>query len=52
MRAIEAAGLEIIDLAVERPTLDDVFMTLTGHGASSADDVDGGSDQVRTRSAS
>jgi ABC-2 type transport system ATP-binding protein len=34
MRAIDGAGVDIVDLSVERPTLDDVFMTLTGHGAS------------------
>ena len=34
MRALDGAGVDIVDLSVERPTLDDVFMTLTGHGAS------------------
>lgn len=34
MRALDHAGVDIVDLSVDRPTLDDVFMTLTGHGAS------------------
>jgi ABC-2 type transport system ATP-binding protein len=40
MHALDAAGVTIADLSVERPTLDDVFMTLTGHGASEDDAVD------------
>ena len=31
MHALDAAGVEIADIAIERPTLDDVFMLLTGH---------------------
>ena len=30
-------GIDIVDVSVERPTLDDVFMTLTGHGADEPD---------------
>ena len=37
MRALDGAGVDIVDLSVERPTLDDVFMTLTGHVASEED---------------
>jgi ABC-2 type transport system ATP-binding protein len=33
VRDFDAAGIAIEDLAVRRPTLDDVFLTLTGHGA-------------------
>ena len=33
VRALDAAGLPTDDLAVRRPTLDDVFLTLTGHDA-------------------
>jgi ABC-2 type transport system ATP-binding protein len=33
VRDFDAAGIAIDDLAVRRPTLDDVFLTLTGHGA-------------------
>jgi len=33
VRQFDAAGLEITDLALRRPTLDEVFLTLTGHVA-------------------
>ncbi len=33
MRRLDAAGVGIADISVARPTLDDVFMTLTGHAA-------------------
>jgi ABC-2 type transport system ATP-binding protein len=35
VRALDAAGIEATSLTVREPTLDDVFLTLTGHGASS-----------------
>jgi ABC-2 type transport system ATP-binding protein len=28
---LDRAGIEVADLAIKRPTLDDVFLTLTGH---------------------
>ena len=33
VRALDAASVGIADLALRRPTLDDVFMSLTGHSA-------------------
>jgi ABC-2 type transport system ATP-binding protein len=30
-RALQAAGVKVSDLGLRRPTLDDVFLTLTGH---------------------
>jgi ABC-2 type transport system ATP-binding protein len=33
VRRLDAEGIEISDLALRRPTLDEVFLTLTGHGA-------------------
>jgi ABC-2 type transport system ATP-binding protein len=33
VRALDDAGVAIDDVAVRRPTLDDVFLTLTGHAA-------------------
>jgi ABC-2 type transport system ATP-binding protein len=33
VRDLDAAGIELEDLGLRRPTLDDVFLTLTGHGA-------------------
>lgn len=35
LRALETIGIEIVDIGLRRPTLDDVFMTLTGHEATS-----------------
>lgn len=34
VRALDAAGIKLSDLAIRRPTLDDVFMQLTGHHAA------------------
>jgi ABC-2 type transport system ATP-binding protein len=31
--ALKRAGVEVTDLALRRPTLDDVFLSLTGHAA-------------------
>ena len=33
VRLLDAAGIGIADLSVRRPTLDDVFLTLTGLAA-------------------
>ena len=33
IRALDVAGIEVSDLLLRRPTLDDVFMSLTGHAA-------------------
>jgi ABC-2 type transport system ATP-binding protein len=33
LRELDAAEVELEDLALRRPTLDDVFLALTGHGA-------------------
>jgi ABC-2 type transport system ATP-binding protein len=33
VRALDAAGVRIADIALRRPTLDDVFLSLTGHVA-------------------
>jgi ABC-2 type transport system ATP-binding protein len=37
VRRLDAAGVAIDDIAVRRPTLDDVFLTLTGHTAEDAE---------------
>jgi ABC-2 type transport system ATP-binding protein len=34
LRELESRGIDIVDIGLRRPTLDDVFMQLTGHGAS------------------
>ncbi|MCW2665579.1 MAG: daunorubicin/doxorubicin resistance transporter ATP-binding protein DrrA [Frankiales bacterium] len=37
-RVLEEAGIAISELALRRPTLDDVFLTLTGHAAEQAEE--------------
>ena len=44
VRLLDAGGLRISDLQLRRPTLDDVFLVLTGH---SAEPVDGDRPDVR-----
>ncbi|WP_081240736.1 ATP-binding cassette domain-containing protein [Streptomyces viridosporus] len=41
IRELDAHGIEIDDIGLRRPTLDDVFLSLTGHVAEAAD-ADGG----------
>jgi ABC-2 type transport system ATP-binding protein len=38
VRRLDEAGIGIDDIAVRRPTLDDVFLTLTGHAAEPSED--------------
>ena len=38
VRRLDEAGVGVEDLGVRRPTLDDVFLSLTGHGAVDAQD--------------
>src|SRR5262249_19603452 len=33
LRVLDADGVRVLDVALRRPTLDDVFLTLTGHAA-------------------
>jgi ABC-2 type transport system ATP-binding protein len=33
VRLLDDAGVGVQDIAMRRPTLDDVFLTLTGHAA-------------------
>jgi ABC-2 type transport system ATP-binding protein len=37
VRQLDATGLGLSDLMVRRPTLDDVFLTLTGHATQPPD---------------
>src|SRR4051812_15445803 len=37
VRALDEAGVGVDDIAIRRPTLDDVFITLTGHTAEEAE---------------
>ena len=38
VRALDAAGVQVNDVTIERASLDDVFLSLTGHVSSTADD--------------
>jgi ABC-2 type transport system ATP-binding protein len=40
VRQLDAASVEIADIAVRRPTLDDVFFALTGHAAEAPEEAD------------
>lgn len=40
VRALDTAGIEADDLSIRRPTLDDVFLGLTGHAAEEPTDDD------------
>ena len=40
VRRLDEAGVELEDLEVHRPTLDDVFLSLTGHAAETAETED------------
>ncbi|MDQ2786827.1 MAG: ATP-binding cassette domain-containing protein [Chloroflexota bacterium] len=40
VRDLDAAGVRLDDLGIRRPTLDDVFLTLTGHGAETEPTAD------------
>jgi ABC-2 type transport system ATP-binding protein len=37
LRRLDEREIELLDVGLRRPTLDDVFLTLTGHGAEEAD---------------
>ncbi|AXK86161.1 daunorubicin/doxorubicin resistance ABC transporter ATP-binding protein DrrA [Nocardia farcinica] len=39
LRRLDAAGLELVDIALRRPSLDDVFLHLTGHPAATESEV-------------
>ena len=54
LRRLDAVGVTVLDVGLRRPTLDDVFLTLTGHAADDDDDpagveVGAGSAQPRPR---
>ncbi|MGI8667704.1 MAG: DUF4162 domain-containing protein, partial [Jatrophihabitans sp.] len=44
LRRLDAGNIAILDVALRRPTLDDVFLSLTGH--PSEDDPAGGTDHT------
>jgi ABC-2 type transport system ATP-binding protein len=42
IRELDAQGIEIDDIGLRRPTLDDVFISLTGHAAETPETTEGG----------
>ena len=42
LRRLDANDVPLLDVGVRRPTLDDVFLTLTGHSAEAASEEEGG----------
>jgi ABC-2 type transport system ATP-binding protein len=49
---LEAAGIELDDIGLQRPSLDDVFLTLTGHRAETGADTEpGGARDEQTQEA-
>ncbi len=50
VRRLDALGIHTEDLGIRRPSLDDVFLSLTGHGAESDDDAEVGSSERHGRS--
>jgi ABC-2 type transport system ATP-binding protein len=53
VRALDKEGLEPVALALREPTLDDVFLELTGHGAEEPESENGAAEgrKRRTRGA-
>ena len=55
VRRLDAEGIKLADVALRRPTLDDVFLALTGHAAEQAEgdepaaEEDGGKKRKRER---
>jgi ABC-2 type transport system ATP-binding protein len=46
VRQLDAAGIAVQDVGLRRPTLDDVFLSLTGHAAEEAAEEGNGDDDV------
>jgi ABC-2 type transport system ATP-binding protein len=44
LRRLDAEGIAVMDVALRRPTLDDVFLTLTGHAAEAEQPADAKAD--------
>ncbi len=48
IRELDSRGIEIDDIGLRRPTLDDVFISLTGHAAETDTDDDAAADEGGT----
>jgi ABC-2 type transport system ATP-binding protein len=46
LRALDDAGVELRDVGLRRPSLDDVFLALTGQLATTGDRSDAGADEL------
>jgi len=44
VRRLDAQGIRLADIGLRRPTLDDVFLTLTGHAAEGVAEGEGSED--------
>jgi len=51
LRSLDAERLDVIDIALRRPTLDDVFLSLTGHATSSSGNEEAPTGQSPVQSA-
>lgn len=49
VRRMDSAGIDLADIAIHRPTLDDVFLTLTGEHVEAEASDDGSSSRRRAR---
>jgi ABC-2 type transport system ATP-binding protein len=49
VRRLDGAGIDLADIALHRPTLDDVFLSLTGRGAETVPETEVGADAGRGR---
>jgi ABC-2 type transport system ATP-binding protein len=49
LRRLDAAGVAVLDVALRRPTLDDVFLALTGHAADDENEPDDSLEGASTR---
>ena len=52
VRRLDASGVQIADLALRRPTLDDVFLKLTGHAAADAEATEASAAEASARARS
>jgi ABC-2 type transport system ATP-binding protein len=48
-RSIDESGIQVGDFGIRRPSLDDVFLALTGHAASDSSDVVAGPSGLRAK---
>jgi ABC-2 type transport system ATP-binding protein len=49
IRELDAAGIAVQDVGLRRPTLDDVFLSLTGHAAEMEAGPAGDNDESESR---